>query len=123
MFGRQWANILVLSVIFLVGIVMVMLFSVSSYAQDTHGDIYFFVRKQAVWLGLGLCGLVCASLLDYHLWRRLAWPLLVFAIILLACCFVPGIGSKINGSWRWIHIGPISFQPSEIAKLASVIML
>lgn len=123
MFGRNSAYVLILTVLFLLGIGVVMLFSVSAYAQDAHGDIYYFLRRQAVWLGVGLVACVCASLVDYHVWRVAAWPLLGVAVILLVLCFVPGIGSRINGSWRWVRLGPISFQPSEFAKLATVIAL
>ena len=121
MFGRNSAYVLIVTVLFLLGIGMVMLFSVSAYAHDAHGDIYYFLRRQSLWLGFGLIACFCATLLDYHVWRAMAWPLLCGSVILLALCFVPGIGSRINGSWRWVRLGPISFQPSELAKLASVI--
>ncbi len=123
MFGRQSAYVLAICVTFLLGIGIVMLFSVSAYAQDAHGDIYYFLRRQLIWLGLGAVACLIASVVDYSVWRRLAWPLLGVAVLLLILCFVPGIGARINGSWRWVKFGPVSFQPSEIAKLACVIAL
>ncbi|OAI43264.1 hypothetical protein AYO41_02250 [Verrucomicrobia bacterium SCGC AG-212-E04] len=120
-FARKSASILCLSAAGLLTIGLVMLFSASAYARDSHGDTLFFIRKQGVWLGLGLCAATFAALTDYRIWRRLWLPLWLLALVLLALCFVPGIGMKLNGSWRWVRLGPISFQPSEIAKFAAVL--
>ena len=120
--GRT-AYILILSVVSLLAIGIVMLQSTGAFARDSHGDMYHFVRRQAFWLCIGLVVLVGASLTDYRWWGKF-WPHLYgVAAVLLVLCFVPPIGMKINGSWRWINLGFASFQPSELAKLAAIVFL
>lgn len=100
-----------------------MLFSTSAFAQDSHGDIYYFVKRQVLWLVIGLVVCVVASLTDYHWWRR-SWPVWFgVAVLLLILCFVPHLGMRINGSSRWLNLRVAVFQPSEIGKLAAVFFL
>jgi len=102
---------------------IVMLFSTSAFAKDSHGDMYVFVKRQAVWLAVGLVVCAVAALVDYHFWLRTWWIWFGLALVALACCFVPHLGLRINGSRRWVALGPFTFQPSEIAKVAVVFFL
>src|SRR5947209_7127860 len=120
---RKSAYLLFLAVLALLVIGIVMLFSTSAFARDSHGDALFFLKRQAAWLGIGLLGCFVAALVDYHFWQRTWWIWLGIAAIALAFCYVPHLGMRINGSRRWLGIGPVSFQPSEIAKVASVFFL
>jgi cell division protein FtsW len=111
---------LLISVLGLVALGVVMLFSTSAYAQESHGDIYYFVKKDAFWLVVGVSVCVVGALTDYHLWRS-SWKIWFgVSALLLALCFVPHIGMKINGSHRWINLHVTNFQPSELAKIAAV---
>jgi cell division protein FtsW len=120
---RKSAYILFLAVLGLLVIGIVMLFSTSAYARDSHGDVYFFIRRQAIWIGIGLAGCIFAALMNYHFWQK-TW-LIWFAVAIgaLALCYIPHIGMRINGSRRWIGYGPVTFQPSELAKLATIFFL
>jgi len=120
---RKSAYLLFLAVLGLLVIGIVMLFSTSAFARDSHGDALFFLKRQAVWLGVGLAACMVAALVDYHFWQRTWWIWLGIAATTLAFCYVPHLGMRINGSRRWIGIGPLSFQSSEIAKLAAVFFL
>ena len=120
---RKSAYILFLAVLAMLVIGIVMLFSTSAFARDSHGNMYFFIRRQAIWLGVGLVLCAAAALIDYHFWQRTWWLWFVLAAIALALCFVPHIGMRINGSRRWIGLAQIGFQPSEMAKLAAVFFL
>src|SRR5438128_7529780 len=120
---RKSAYFLFVAVLGLLVIGIVMLFSTSAFAKDSHGDPYFFLKHQSVWLGVGLAICVAAALIDYHFWQRTWWIWIGIASVTLILCFVPHIGMRINGSRRWVGVGPISFQPSEIAKLAAVFFL
>ncbi len=120
---RRTAYVLIFSMMSLMAIGIVMLFSTGAYARDSHGDIYYFVKRQAMWLFIGGVALVGAALVDYRVWARW-WPWLYgLAIVLLILCFVPPIGMKVNGAWRWINLGFASFQPSELAKVASLVFI
>ena len=108
----------------LLSIGVVMVYSASAIvAADRFRDPYFFLKKQLFWALLGAACLWLAIRVDY---RRLAgWvlPLLVVAAALLVLVLIPPIGQAINGTRRWIRVGPVSFQPVELAKLALVVYL
>jgi cell division protein FtsW len=120
---RKSAYFLFIAVLGMLVIGIVMLFSTSAFAKDSHGDMYFFVKRQAVWLGVGLVACAAAAMIDYHFWLRTWWIWFGLAVVALAFCFVPHFGMRINGSRRWVNLGPASFQPSEIAKVAVIFFL
>lgn len=120
---RKSAYILFLAVLALLVIGIVMLFSTSAYARDSHGDVYFFIRRQAIWIGIGLAGCIFAALVNYQFWQKTWWLWFAVALAALALCYIPHIGMRINGSRRWIGYGPITFQPSELAKIATIFFL
>src|SRR5205807_1303617 len=117
---RKSAYLLFLAVLGMLVIGIVMLFSTSAFARDSHGDPYFFLKRQALWLGIGLAVCITAALIDYHFWQRTWWLWFGLAVVTLALCFVPHLGMRINGSRRWVGLGLVNFQPSEIAKVAAV---
>ena len=120
---RKSAYILFLAVLGLLVIGIVMLFSTSAFARDSHGDVYFFIKRQAIWFGIGLAVCTLVALIDYHFWQRTWWLWFTLALIALALCYVPPLGLRLNGSRRWVGLGPFTFQPSEIAKIAAVFFL
>lgn len=120
---RSSIYLLLLSVVGLITLGIVMLFSTSAFAQDSHGDIYYFVKRQGFWLAIGIGACIAGSLIDYHLWRKW-WPYIFgLSAFLLTLCFVPHVGMRINGASRWINLHVATFQPSEFAKIASVFFL
>ena len=120
---RKSAYILFLAVLALLVIGIVMLFSTSAYARDSHGDVYFFIKRQAIWIGIGLVACIFAALMNYQFWQKTWWLWFAVALLALALCYIPHIGMRINGSRRWVGYGPITFQPSEFAKIATIIFL
>ncbi len=120
---RKSAYILFLAVLGLLVIGIVMLFSTSAYARDSHGDVYFFIKRQAIWIGIGLVGCIFAALVNYQFWQKTWWLWFALALAALALCYIPHIGMRINGSRRWVGYGPITFQPSELAKITIIFFL
>lgn len=91
-----------------------------------HHDAYFFVKRQFAYLGVGVVIAVATALFDYHKWREypaLTWTFFAVVFVLLLLVFPQLGGRAINGSFRWINLGPLNLQPSEFAKLAAVIVL
>ena len=120
---RRTGYILILSMGSLLVIGIVMLFSTGAFAHDSRGDMYFFVKRQLMWLVIGGSALVAAAMVDYRVWARW-WPWVYgLAVVMLVLCFVPPIGMKVNGAWRWINLGFASFQPSELGKIAVLFFL
>jgi len=120
---RKSAYILFLAVLGLLAIGIVMLFSTSAFARDSHGDVYFFIKRQALWFGIGLVVCTFAALTDYHFWQRTWWLWFALTLVALSLCYFPHIGMRINGSRRWVGLGRVTFQPSELAKLAAIFFL
>lgn len=100
-----------------------MLCSTGAFAQAAHGDVFYFVKRQGMWLVIGIGVCVVASLIDYHFWQKTWWLWFAVAVALLILCFVPPFGLRINGSNRWISLGFANFQPSELAKVSTVFFL
>ena len=105
-------------VMFLFG--MVMIFSASSgLAFHVHGSSYYYLLRQAIWFVVGLVALAALAYTDYHRVAEFSPVLVVLALAALVA--VPLIGTEAYGSTRSIEIGPMVFQPSELAKLAMVL--
>src|SRR5262250_1302749 len=103
---------------------VVMVYSASAIvATDRFHDPYFFLKKQVFWALLGAGCMWMAIRLDYRRLEGLVFPLLVLAGVLLVLVLVSPLGQAINGTRRWIRLGPVSFQPVELAKLALVLYL
>lgn len=125
------AYFLILSVVCLVALGVVMLSSTSAFSTDAYAegaDLYYDVKRQFVWIGIGLVACVFFAAFDYHLLERLALPGYLFAMVLLVLCFVPQVGESAGGASRWISgkafgLGALRLQPSELAKIAAVVML
>jgi cell division protein FtsW len=113
---------LLLAVILLLLVGEVMVFNTTYfYAFEHFGDPYRFVWKHQVALLLGSVGLLIAVRLSSATYRRLAYPLLAFAVLGLCIVFLPGM--TYGKVYRWIHVGPLNFQPSELAKGAVILYL
>jgi len=81
------------------------------------------VSQQLMWQALGIAACGAAALFDYRKLKRVSWLIYAAALLLLGAVFVPGLGLHINGASRWLNLRVGSFQPSEFAKLALVIVL
>lgn len=105
-----------------VGIIMV--YSSSAIiAFKKYGDSLFFLKRQILWTLFGITGMITFSRVDYRLWQRFIPVIMIGTILLLILVLVPPLGSEINGASRWLRFRFLSFQPSEVAKLAVVLYL
>jgi len=121
---RTARTLLVGSVIFLVALGIVMLTSTSSVrAEALLGDPLFYLKRQVIWLGIGVVGAAIVARVDYKLWQRFAVPLAILAVFMLILVFVPHVGVKVKGSHRWLQAGPVQVQPSEFAKFVMIICM
>ena len=119
--GDQW---LLVATLVLVGLGIVMIYSASAIrAQERFGDPTFFLKRQAIWAGLGLLAMGWAATWDLKRFQRLTPILFLASLFLLLLVLVPAVGIKINGARRWLRLFGLSFQPAEMAKLAVVLFL
>lgn len=108
----------------LVFIGTVMIFSSSAvFAREMYHDSYFFLKKQGVFVAMGLVLMFTAKNIPYRLYWKLVYPMLFVALFFLLLVLVVGRGAGQEGVHRWIKLGPFSFQPTEFAKLAIVIFV
>jgi len=113
---------LLVIVAFMLAFGLIMVYSASSYnATLQTGNSLYYLTKQAVSAGVGIVAMFIVIKIGYKFLKRIAWPLYFIAIGL--CAYVLFFGRTINNSSRWIYIGPVSFQPSEVAKVALIILL
>ncbi len=114
---------LVVTVLVALGLVVLSSASEANAIRLHNGDPYYFMKRQFAYLGAGVLIAVCVAFFDYRRWRDspwLAWLFYATVIVLLVAVF--GFRA-INGSHRWIAVGPLRLQPSEFAKLSTVILL
>lgn len=104
---------------------LVALFSATYYKAIDSGDALREVKRQLVGIALGGALMLVTSRIPYSFWRepRMVVAALAASLILLVLVIIPGIGVYLNGSRRWLNIAGMSFQPSEVAKIASVLYL
>ena len=119
------------TVVVLVAIGFIMIFSSSSYSAyfEYDGDRYKIVKKQIIWTIMGFAAMYITMNFNYHYYKKLTKPIyiIVFALLLFviigAKLGITSLVPNIKGATRWIYIGPLSIQPSELAKYAIVITL
>lgn len=108
-------------VLILLTIGLVMLFSASyAYSLEYYGNSYKFISRQALFAVIGIASMFAISHIDYHVWRKLSWP--IYLVTLAMLIFLLAMPPMVSGMdvKRWLVIGPINFQPSEIAKFALI---
>lgn len=115
--------LLILSLLMMCGLLA--LFSATYYKAVDHGDALLEVKKQLIGIGLGAVLMLVTSRIPYAFWRqpRVVVTGLAVSYALLIVVLIPGVGVYLNGSRRWLNIAGMSFQPSELAKIASVLYL
>jgi cell division protein FtsW len=121
-FAWDWLTVGLTAALLLVGLVMVTSASMSVAAKDL-GDPFYFLERQFVF---GLCGVLAAWVLTRvpaEVWERHSLALLLLALALLLMVLIPGLGAKINGARRWLRLGPMNFQVSELAKVLVLIWI
>jgi cell division protein FtsW len=115
---------LLLSILSLLGLGLVMVTSASlSFAEGSGLSAGYFAIRHVVYLGIGLVGFALALSCPLAVLKKISVPLLMITVVSLALLLIPGISHPVNGSSRWLFLGPISIQVSEFAKLFVIIFM
>ena len=122
---RYWRNFdwpLLIAVIALIAFGMLIIYSASFSKQiSLNRDPFYYVKRQAIGAVIGFICLAAVLIIDYRAWRRWTKPIYLITIGLLGAIFF--LGTSAYGSQRWIGFGPLTIQPSEIAKIALIVIL
>lgn len=120
---REWGVVaLPILVVLVAAFGVLMVYSASYYAAEKQfDDAFYFMKKQLVGFILGVVAMLTAGFFPYRNLKKLKWPALIVSLALLAAVFIPGLGVENYGATRWIGLGPITIQPSEIAKFGFII--
>ncbi len=112
--------LLTVAILVIFGLVMVYDSSVVQAFKD-FGNKYFYIRQQLIWVLLGSGALFFFSKFNFHHLKKIALPFLIVAFVMLIAVFIPEFGVNAGGAHRWLKVGPVTVQPAEIIKLASII--
>ena len=116
--------ILLLVTLLLVVVGTAMIYSSSSIiALEKFKDSQFFLKKQLVFVFLGLISMIIMTKLPYEYLRKLAYPGILLSFVLLTMLFIPSVGMRRGGATRWLNLGGFSFQVTEMVKITMVIFL
>lgn len=118
---RQWLMLLG-CVLMCIGLVVVSSASMDM-ASLNYDSPFFFLKRHGVYLAAGVVCAVLMYQIPLAVWERSSGALLIFAYLLLALVLLPGIGKTVNGSTRWIHLGPVNVQVSEIVKVCAIMFV
>ncbi|NOY52467.1 MAG: putative lipid II flippase FtsW [Deltaproteobacteria bacterium] len=121
---KSFDKILMADVLFLCVLGVVMVYSASAYmAMDLYHDEYFFLKREMIFALLGLCGMFLAANFNYVHLRYFVFPFLGLCLFLMILVLIPGIGVKVGGAQRWLQVGGVKFQPSEMTKLGLILYM
>jgi cell division protein FtsW len=113
---------LLITAIILVILGLIMVYDASViHAYKDFNDKYYYVRNQAMWVGIGFFCLFFFSKFNYHFLKIFALPIFLVSILMLLAVHIPGLGVDAGGAHRWLNLGFVSIQPAEIVKLSTVI--
>lgn len=112
------------SIVILSALGLLMVYSSSSpYALNSYGDSAYFLKRQALFLLIGLALLFLLMRVDYRFFAKLVYPGYLLGLVLLVAVLIPGIGKEVGGARRWIDLGFMSFQPTEFAKFTLILYM
>lgn len=111
------------TVMVLVALGTILVFSSSAFYRVASEDPWFYLKRQVLWIPIGGTLCVLAANLDPRLLKKLYWLPLVGSVVLLAMVLLPQVGRDVNAARRWLPLGGLQFQPSELAKLAIILFL
>ncbi|MBQ9989095.1 MAG: FtsW/RodA/SpoVE family cell cycle protein [Clostridia bacterium] len=116
--------IILIAVVILVLFGCVMVYSASYYSAflKQNGDGAYYLKRQVIGVSLGMISMFVLSRVPFTLWKKLHKPIMIGSVLLLVAVFIPGIGISVHDSNRWINLGLFQLQPSEITKLAMIIV-
>jgi len=122
---KPFDSTLFITVLILAGLGIIMVLSASSHLGEvSFGSSYYFFIRQMIWVAAGIVVMLVLSRIDYKIYKTFAILIFGIAVFLLILVLVPGVGGgNIRGAERWIDLGFMSFQPSELAKLATIIFV
>lgn len=114
----QWdaVTLMLSAALLLIGMIMVTSASMSVAARDL-GNPFFYLERQLLFGLMGAAGAIVLTRIPTELWDRYSLPLMLFGLGLLLLVLIPGLGAMVNGARRWLRIGPINFQVSELARV------
>ncbi|MBO8136624.1 MAG: stage V sporulation protein E [Desulfotomaculum sp.] len=113
--------ILFLTVLMLLSIGIVMVFSASQYVTIVrYQNAFYFFERQMLWALIGVTAMIFTMNFDYYKLKPWIGPILIVGFLLLVLVLIPGIGKEVNGSRRWIDLGIISFAPAELVKFCLI---
>ncbi len=92
-------------------------------AMNFFDDKFFFVKQQLIWAGVGVAAMLISSKIHYSFWKKFAVLFFAISLLLLILVLIPGLSLKALGARRWISIGPVNFQPSEVIKFTLALYL
>lgn len=122
--GRFYRNALIFTVLMLVGLGLLVIYTSSSIHADVKfKDSLYFVRKQAMFGLAGFAAIIAIQWIPFRFLEKITLPFILLTIILLVVTLVPGLQHKANGAARWVKLGFFTFQPAEIGKLAWILFL
>jgi cell division protein FtsW len=119
--ARRTIGILLAAVGFLTAAGVIMVLSASSIYACSTGSCFYFFERQSAYALVGGVALLLTARMRYQAWRRLAAPVLLASVGLLLLVMHPTAGVEVQGASRWIALGPVTIQPSELAKLAVIV--
>lgn len=107
-------------ILFLVAFGLVMVYSTSSYTAELKtGSAFYYLKRQGLFGILGIFAMLLVAKLDYHIWKKFSSIMMIGVLVLLVLVLILGTAS--HGAVRWIAIGPLQFQPSEVAKIVIIL--
>ena len=116
----DWTLLSLWLVLMSVGLVMVASASVA-FAAANYGDAWYFAKRHGVYMAMGVTVAMVVVSIPMSVWQRYAGYFLLLTLLLLVIVLIPGVGKKVNGSQRWLSLGILSVQVSEIAKFCAVV--
>ena len=115
------AFLIIILVLLAYGVIMVFSASYPAALEKTGNSLHF-ISQHILFVLLGIAAMIFISYIDYHVYQRFAFVIFGIAFLLLILVLIPGIGKELNNARRWIYIGPINFQPSEIMKFGVIVL-